>query len=159
MSGARRATAADAGELVRLRAVLLGSMAGHDPDDDGWREAVARTLRERLDEPDPTMAAFVVEAPDRPGRLAACATGTVERRLGGPGDPDGLIGYLFNVATHPGYRRRGYSRACVTALLDWYRERGVGVVDLRAAREAEPLYASLGFLRTSDPAMRLRLAP
>lgn len=43
------------------------------------------------------------------------------------------------------------------ALLDWFRERGVRRVDLRASEEGEPLYASLGFVRTPDPAMRLTL--
>lgn len=109
MIKARRATGADAGELVRLRAVMLASMTG-------------------------------------------------EERLSSPGNPEGLFGYVFNVATDPAHRRRGYSRACVTALVDWYRERGVGIVDLRASAAAEPLYASLGFVRAGDPAMRLRLA-
>lgn len=154
MIGARRATAADAAELVRLRAVMLASMTGREPVDDGWRRAAGERLRARLDEPDPRMLAFVVDAPG--GGLAACATGTVEERLGGPGNPHGLVGYVFNVVTDPGHRRRGYSRACVTALVEWYRERGITTVDLRSSPEAEALYASLGFVRTSDPAMRLR---
>ena len=62
---------------------------------------------------------------------------------------------MFNVATDPAYRRRGYSRHCTTAVLDWYRSRGIRTVDLRATSQAEPLYRSLGFRRTSDPAMRL----
>ncbi|MGI5271530.1 GNAT family N-acetyltransferase [Nonomuraea sp. CA-218870] len=155
MIGARRATAADAAELVRLREVLLASMGGPWPDD-GWRAATEARLRARLDEPDPRLLAFVVDAPG--GGLAACATGTVEERLGGPGNPEGLVGYVFNVATHPEHRRRGCSRACVTALVEWYREYGVATVDLRASAEGEPLYSSLGFVRTPDPAMRLRLA-
>ncbi|MFG1947133.1 GNAT family N-acetyltransferase [Nonomuraea sp. NPDC048826] len=154
MITARRATPADADELVRLRAVLLASMAGHEPPDDGWRETAGKRLRARLGEPEPRLLAFVVDAPG--GGLAACATGTVEERLGGPGNPEGMVGYVFNVATHPEHRRRGYSRACVTALVEWYREHDVRTVDLRSSAEGEPLYASLGFVRTSDPAMRLR---
>ncbi|WP_219463501.1 GNAT family N-acetyltransferase [Nonomuraea rhizosphaerae] len=158
VSEARRATAADAAELARLRGVLLTSMnGGEELPANGWREAVEKTLRRRLDEPDPTMAAFVVDSTGEPGRLAACAVGTIDLRLGGPGNHSGEMGYVFSVATDPGQRRRGYSRACVTALLDWYRERGIKVVDLRASAEAEPLYLSLGFARTSDPAMRLKL--
>lgn len=42
-------------------------------------------------------------------------------------------------------------------LLDWFRERDVPQVDLNASAEAEPLYASLGFVRKPDPSMRLRL--
>ncbi|GAB1646384.1 GNAT family N-acetyltransferase [Krasilnikovia sp. MM14-A1259] len=100
---------------------------------------------------------FVVAQPDAPNRLAACAVGTVETRLGGPGNPSGMTGYIFNVATDPAHRRRGYSRSCTTALLDWYRARGIVTVDLRATPEAEWLYRSLGFVRTPDPAMRLQL--
>ncbi|WP_326558214.1 GNAT family N-acetyltransferase [Micromonospora sp. NBC_01796] len=155
----RRATVADAGELVRLRAVMLAAMAGHEPVGDDWRRAAARTLRTRLAGPDPTLVAFVVERSDRPGSLAACAVGAVEFRLGGPDNPSGATGYVFNVATDPAHRRRGYSRACVTAVLDWYRDRGIRTVDLRASRQGEPLYESLGFVRTADPAMRLRLPP
>jgi GNAT superfamily N-acetyltransferase len=76
------------------------------------------------------------------------------QRLPGPNDPTGLRGYVYNVATDAAYRRRGFSRACLRGLLDWFDDHGVGTVDLRASRDGEPLYASLGFVRTRDPAMR-----
>jgi GNAT superfamily N-acetyltransferase len=65
---------------------------------------------------------------------------------------------VFNVATDPGFRRRGYSRACMEALLGWYRQRGVARIDLRASPDGEPLYRALGFTPTAGRAMRL-LAP
>lgn len=160
MGEARRATAEDAGELVRLRGVMLAGVNGREPVDDGWQQAAREALRRRLEEPEPTLVAFVVEQPGRPegaDTLAACVVGAVQHRLGGPGNPSGESGYVFSVATDPEHRRRGYSRRCMTALLGWYRERGIRVVDLRASPEAEPLYRSLGFVRTPDPAMRLRL--
>lgn len=157
MSEVRAATSADATELVRLRAVLLAGVEGRVPVDDGWRRAATETLRARLAESVPSLAAFVVDRPDQAGGLAACAVGTIEYRLGGPGNPSGEVGYVYNVATDPDQRRRGYSRLCVAALLDWFRERGIRTVDLRATPVAEPLYRSLGFVRTADPAMRLRL--
>jgi hypothetical protein len=43
-------------------------------------------------------------------------------------------------------------------LLEWFRSRGVGLVDLRASTDGEPLYSDLGFKRTADPAMRLRMS-
>ncbi|MBU2665416.1 GNAT family N-acetyltransferase [Actinoplanes bogorensis] len=149
----RRATAADAAELVRLRAVLFDIPEGSD--ENGWRRSAASILVRRLSAPSPTMAAFVVDRGS--GQLAACAVGIIEERLGGPANPAGLVGYMLNVATDPADRRRGYSRACTSALVDWFRAQGAGVADLRATPTAEPLYSSLGFTRTSDPAMRLRL--
>jgi GNAT superfamily N-acetyltransferase len=136
-------------------------------DDVGWMPQAVAYLREHLADPDAGLGVFVVE---RPGaiedgtagggsgrRLAACAAGTVEHRLAGPGNPQGLMGHVFNVSTDGDMRRRGYARACVMALLDWYRERGVHKIDLHATPDGEPLYASLGFVRNPDPAMRLRM--
>lgn len=127
----------------------------HGPNPDvSWQPAAVATLRARLADPDGDLTAFVV---DRPGGLAACAVGTVEYRLGGPGNPQGVSGYVFSVATDPDMRRRGHSRACMEALLAWFESRGVRKIDLRASSEGEPLYTSLGFARTPDPAMRLTL--
>lgn len=152
---ARRAQPDDAAELVRLREVLLRSF-GSDGWNDDWRETSRQTLVRRLAGPEPTMAAFVVDRPG--GGLAACVVGTIEERLGSPIDPAGRSGYVFNVATDPDQRRRGYSRLCMTALVDWFRSRGIRRIDLRASPEGEPLYLSLGFVRTEDPAMRLHLS-
>ncbi|MEV7868360.1 GNAT family N-acetyltransferase [Streptomyces sp. NPDC088124] len=163
MSLARRATPADAGELVRLRAIMLDSVHGPDPDAD-WQPPATETLRIRLADPDGDLAAFVVDRPGdgTPGNgtatgtgLAACAIGVIEQRLGSPGNPLGLVGHVFSVATDIDMRRRGYSRACMEALLDWYRSRGVRKIGLHASEEGEPLYASLGFVRNPAPAMRL----
>ncbi|MEU4240289.1 GNAT family N-acetyltransferase [Actinoplanes sp. NPDC026619] len=151
---ARQAGPEDADELVRLRAVLLRSM--HQPHwSDDWREPARQALLDELATAK-TMTAFVVDRPGGDG-LAACVLGTIETRLGGPGNPDGRSGYVFSVATDPDMRRRGFSRACMTALLEWFRQQGIHKVDLRASTDGEPLHRSLGFARTTDPAMRLRL--
>ncbi|MGK5681605.1 GNAT family N-acetyltransferase [Actinoplanes sp. URMC 104] len=155
MINARRATTDDATELVRLRGVLLGVADGSD--EGGWREASRQILLRRLGSPAPTMAGFVVDQPGGAGRLAACAVGILDERLGKPSNPGGLVGYMLNVATDPAHRRRGYARACTAALLEWFRSQGAGSVDLRATPDAEALYASQGFERTADPSMRLHL--
>ncbi|MGX1407638.1 GNAT superfamily N-acetyltransferase [Streptomyces ambofaciens] len=81
--------------------------------------------------------------------------GTLEYRIGGPDRPaNGLIGYVFSVATDPDARRRGYARACMDELLEWFRERGAGHVMLTASPDAEPLYASMGFTHDTTPSMR-----
>jgi GNAT superfamily N-acetyltransferase len=153
----RRAVVDDAWELVRLRGQMLAAMNGREPEPGPWQDAVAQTLRQRLADVDGDLAAFVVGKPDRPGKLAACVVGLIERRLGGPDNPSGEFGYVLNVATDPGYRRRGYSRACVEALLGWYRRRGVAKIELRSSAEAEPLYRALGFVPTPAPTLRLTI--
>jgi GNAT superfamily N-acetyltransferase len=129
-----------------------------DPESDiGWHAESLPGLRSRLADPDGDFAAFVVDRPGRPGELASLVVGTVDYRIGRAGNPRGVIGCVFSVATDPDQRRRGYARACMEVLLDWFRERGAGSVDLNASAEAEPLYASLGFVRKPDPSMRLSL--
>ena len=166
MIDVRRAGPADADELIRLRAVMLASMTGTEPTPGPWQRTGADLIRRQLTDPAGSMAAFVVDDPgpprlaaraghDRePPRLAACVVGAIDQRLPGPHNPTGRVGYVYNVATDPGHRRRGYSRACLTALLSWFDGQGVTTVDLRASADGEPLYADLGFVRTRDPAMR-----
>ncbi|MGP4048085.1 GNAT family N-acetyltransferase [Streptomyces sp. 2A115] len=156
MSLVRRAVPEDAEELLRLRQVMIDSMAGSDSSTQ-WHAESLPTVRGRLADPHGGFAAFVVDHPERPGVLAALVVGTLEYRIGRAGNPHGRVGYVFSVATDPDVRRRGYARACMEVLLDWFREKGVAQVDLNASSEAEPLYASLGFVRKPDPSMRLRL--
>ncbi|GAA3821571.1 GNAT family N-acetyltransferase [Streptomyces coacervatus] len=156
MSLVRRAVPEDAPEVLRLRQVMIDSMPGSDPATD-WHEESLPGLRERLGEADGSFAAFVVDHPERPGALAALVAGTVDYRIGKAGDPHGTVGYVFSVATDPDARRRGYARACMDTLLDWFRERGAARVHLTASAEAEPLYVSLGFKPKPDPLLELRL--
>ncbi|WP_030382909.1 MULTISPECIES: GNAT family N-acetyltransferase [unclassified Streptomyces] len=161
MSLVRRAAPEDAEEVLRLRQVMLDSVfpTGREKPPTDWHTESLPTLRARLADPDGGLAAFVVDHPDpeRPGMLAALVVGTLEYRIGRAGNPHGRVGHVFSVATDPGARRRGYARACMEALLDWFREQGTGQVDLNASAAAEPLYASLGFVRKPDPSMRLQL--
>ncbi|MEU9730246.1 GNAT family N-acetyltransferase [Streptomyces sp. NPDC048002] len=156
MSLVRRATPEDAPEVLRLRQVMIDSLASARGATD-WHAESLPALRDRLAAPDGQFAAFVVDDPERPGTLAALAAGTLEYRIGRADNPHGLIGYVFSVATDPAARRRGYARVCMEGLLDWFRERGAGYVMLTASPDAEPLYASLGFTRDTDPSMRLHL--
>ncbi|MFF1709212.1 GNAT family N-acetyltransferase [Streptomyces sp. NPDC058268] len=177
MSVVRRATPEDAEELLRLRQVMIDSMfangsAAAIESDTSWHAESLIVVRARLAEREGNFAAFVIDRPDRPGRpgqpdqpgppeqprkLAALVVGTLDYRIGRAGNPRGVVGQVFSVATDPDQRRRGYARACMEVLLDWFRERGAGSVDLNASAEAEPLYASLGFVRKPDPSMRLSL--
>ncbi|MFC5953488.1 GNAT family N-acetyltransferase [Streptomyces pratens] len=151
----RRAVPGDAEEVLRLRQVMIDSMARSSPATD-WHADALPVLRAKLAEPAGPFAAFVVDHPER-GGLSTLAAGTIEYRIGGAHDPHGTDGYVFSVATDPDARRRGHARACMEALLEWFRERGARRIRLTASSQAEPLYASMGFTRRPDPLLELRL--
>lgn len=162
MSVVRRAMPEDAEELIRLRQVMIDSVfatgsatAVAAESDTGWHAESLSVVRSKLADPEGDFVAFVIDCPGQPGSLAALVVGALEYRIGRAGNPRGVVGYVFSVATDPDQRRRGYARACMEVLLDWFRERGAGSVDLNTSAEAEPLYASLGFVRKPDPSMRL----
>ena len=152
----RRAGANDAAELIRLRVVMLSAMDDAPVPPDEWSDRAIESLRRRLPAADAHIAAFVVDHPAGSG-LAACATGVIEERLGAPSNPTGLVGYIFNVATDPDFRRRGHATACLTALLSWFAERDVPQVRLRASQDGLPLYEKLGFTLETGPALQLRI--
>ena len=57
-------------------------------------------------------------------------------------------GEIVNVATHPDYRRCGYARAVLLALLEKARQDGIVTLTLEVRESnaaAQALYASLGF--------------
>ena len=150
---ARRAVAGDEGEVARLRLEMSSTLFG--PTEEGpWTGESLGRLARWLADPDATTAAFVVDAPDGRG-LAASVIGTYYERLPGPRNPSGLSGYVYGVATDSRWRRRGCSRAAMTALLDWFDQRGVPRIELHASEYGEGLYRQLGFTDPGGVALQL----
>jgi ribosomal protein S18 acetylase RimI-like enzyme len=151
----RRAGVADAAALTRLRALMLSDMglltAGSDP---AWRDQAEEWFGVRLADR-ANFAAFVV---DKPGvGVVSCAAGICDHHAPGPGNPGGVQGHVFNMSTEPGHRRRGCARACLEALLAWFRdETGAGVISLSATSDGVALYRSLGFTEPRQPYLQLR---
>ncbi|MDA1362016.1 GNAT family N-acetyltransferase [Glycomyces luteolus] len=58
------------------------------------------------------------------------------------------------MVTDPQWRKRGYSRSCTQALLDWFADQNVHVLELLASEQGEGLYKELGFTVSPEPAMR-----
>ena len=77
----------------------------------------------------------------------------------GPRDLGDRLAFAYNVYTEPAYRRRGLGRMIMDAIHAWCREAGVGSVGLHASRSGRPLYESLGYRESPDPAMYLALSP
>ena len=139
----RRASVEDAWELTRLRRVMLKNF--QDIHDDLWEYACKDAFEQALADPDGMIQAFVVDAGDFPGKLAACSVGLIEQRLPSPDNHSGLIGYIQSVSTDPDYRRRGYARTAVEATLEWLDSCGVPKTELTASSMGDDLYRELGF--------------
>ena len=153
----RRASAADAPALTRLRELMLSDMgmltAAADPS---WRSQAEAWFARRLDDKD-GFAAFVIEHPTL--GPVSCAAGVCDQHAPGPGNPGGVQGHVFNVSTDPQLRGRGYARACLEALLAWFRDETTArVINMNATGDGIALYRSLGFTEPRYPALQLRLA-
>jgi GNAT superfamily N-acetyltransferase len=126
--------------------------AGADP---GWQDKAEAWFAQRLDDKD-DFAAFVIEDLDL--GVVSCAAGVCDRHAPGPGNPGGVQGLVFNMSTDPRRRRRGCARACLDALLAWFRdETKARVINLNATGDGIALYRSLGFTEPRYRALQLRL--
>ncbi|MGZ0149995.1 GNAT family N-acetyltransferase [Kribbella sp. WER1] len=151
----RRAGANDAGSLVELRALMLSAMGADVGGPDApWRIEAREWFAGQLASPE-TFAAYVVE--DSNAGVVAGAAGNVHAHPPGPRDASTVRGHLYNVSTHPDFRRRGLAKACVAALVDWFRdETAVGQIELHATDDGIDLYRGLGFIETTYPTLRFR---
>jgi GNAT superfamily N-acetyltransferase len=153
----RQAGPDDADEVIRLAQVMfdeLGLSDGATATNSSWREHADARFRAGLDEG--TVAAFVIDAPDAPGRLVASAAASISQRLPTPMG-GGRNAYVQWVATEPEWRRQGLARHVMVELVEWARAQGVGMVDLHASADGAPLYAELGFRPGPNPELRLRI--
>jgi ribosomal protein S18 acetylase RimI-like enzyme len=152
----RRAQVEDAPALTRLRAVMFdGTGIAAGDTDAAWQSAAETWFRQHLAYRD-HVAAFVIDEPGL-GPISA-AVGILDDRPPGPPTLSGVRGYVSSVATDPRWRRHGYARACLDALLLWFRrDTAVEIVELKASPDGVALYSSLGFRDCTDPTLRLTI--
>jgi GNAT superfamily N-acetyltransferase len=143
----RQATAADIPDLVRLRRVMFESM--------GYDDA------RQLNAADGAADAYFAEAILRGefyGWLAHTAAGAavgsggvvVDQHPPGPNNLSGRVGYVMNVVTVPGYRRRGIARRVMEAILRWLAAQDVRRITLHATEVGRPLYEQFGFVAGNE---------
>ncbi len=77
--------------------------------------------------------------------IVSCAFLLIVEKPMSPAFINGRTGVVLNVFTCPPYRRRGYARAIMEALLSEAREREISVIELKATDDGYPLYRSVGF--------------
>lgn len=147
----RQATVADIPDLVRLRRVMFESMqvatpAKLDTAESAWVDYFAEAI------PAETFYGWLAVTPE--DKVVSVCGVVIDQHPPAPGNLSGLIGYVMNVVTIPGYRRRGLARRVTQAALSWLDERGIRRVTLHATEVGQPLYESLGFEPVLDE-MRL----
>jgi GNAT superfamily N-acetyltransferase len=150
----RRAEPADAGDLTRLRALMITAMGG-DPTVPGWAAACESAFARRLAEPD-RFAAWLVEVDGRP---VSSGVGWLEEHMPSPGCFDGRRGHVASMSTEPAHQRRGHARLVLTALMDWFASLEVPRVDLRATADGRPLYEAMGFRELGGATMAWTASP
>ena len=141
---------------MRLRSLMFSAMdADVGGQDAAWRVGATRWFLEQLARPE-DFAGFVMEHPV--DGVVCAALGSCDARAPSHNNVVGSHGHVFNICTDLAHRRRGYARACLTALLTWFQtDTGVRVVDLAATVEGVGLYQSAGFSERAFPSMRLRM--
>ena len=149
----RRALAADAADLARLRAMMFAEM-GVLETVPGWDRRAEEVLGFGL------ASARVVGVVAEVGAGAArrvVAGGVVQfdQRLPSPGDASTSRAYISSVCTEPAWRGRGLATDVVSELLVAAREGGVTVIELHATAQGCRVYERIGFdLSGSAPEMR-----
>jgi len=150
----REATEEDLDALAEQRNSMYRDMnpdLAFDPADHATRyKAWARKLMRRK-----KLIPFLVT--DSAGNPVAGGTVWIRENQPSPRYPVTEMPYLMSMYTDPAYRRKGLATMIVKHAIKLARARGYPRLVLHASEMGEPVYARLGFQRTTE--MRLALDP
>lgn len=76
----------------------------------------------------------------------------------GPISLDPRCGFVFNVYVDPAHRKQGLARRIMDAMHEHCRAEGIERMVLNASTFGRPLYEEMGYVVTTEPMMRIRLA-
>ena len=123
---------------------------------DHQAEQIEANLRDYFDEHinKDDLVAMVLEIEGNPVSIALLI---ISKKPANPGFVDGRVGTIMNVYTVPEYRKRGYSTALLSELINEAKKRQLGLINLLATDKAYHLYKKLGFQEDDDKAMEMKL--
>src|SRR5271157_970420 len=148
----RRASEADLDVLVEQRVSMYREMMTDiKPDFRAYGRRYRSWARKMMKRK--KLVSFLVIA----GRDKPVAGGSLWIRENQPSPrfPGTEIPYLMSMFTDPAHRRKGLATLVVKEATRWSRKHGYPRVTLHASNMGEPVYAKLGFQRTTE--MRLPL--
>lgn len=143
----RRATAADAEELARMRYAFRTAMAAHEEDEAAFVTRCALWMTERL-EPIGAWRCWVAE--DGAGAIRGHLWLQLIEKVPNPGPELESHAYITNVFVDPESRGAGAGRLLMVAALAFCREQGVDSVILWPTERSRTLYARHGFVEPDD---------
>jgi GNAT superfamily N-acetyltransferase len=147
----RLATPGDVEPLVRLRAAFLAELTGSDPHDPALLSAMSRYFAETLTTGDFQAYVAVVD-----GSIVATSGLIVRQNPPSAKNLEGLEGFVLNVFTASGFRRRGLATALIERTIAAARAARCGRVVLHTSDRAAPIYGRAGFVPVTSE-MRLDL--
>ena len=77
--------------------------------------------------------------------IVSCAFFLIVEKPMSPAFINGRTGMVLNVYTCPSYRRKGYAKIIMEALLSDAKKMEILVIELKATEDGYPLYHSVGF--------------
>lgn len=139
----RKAEAADAAELARLRECQLKEECAEITCD------LYGTLRDFFEESiaDGSFISWIVE---NDGEIIATSGLSFVRKPPYYSNPTGKIGVLSCMYTKPAYRRRGLSKKLLDIQIEEARTYGCGKVELTASPMGMLLYSDYGFAENKN---------
>ena len=128
-------------ELAGLRLAYLQEDLGEISESDlqSLKEALPQYFRNHLNRD-----LFVYVAREV-GEILACAFLLVVEKPMSPMFITGKTGTVLNVYTKPEYRKRGYAKQLMDALLEDAKANDLSVIELKATEDGYQLYKSVGF--------------
>ena len=136
-----RAGTAEIDALVQMRLGYLEE--DHGPLDPGDAQTILESLpdyfRRHLDK---DLTAYVIREDQE---IVACAFLLVVEKPMSPAFINGKTGTVLSVFTRPEFRRKGYARRIMEALLADAKEMELSVVELKATEDGYALYRAVGF--------------
>ncbi len=116
-------------------------------DNGSLEHSVAETIRNNL--PDyfrehlnKDLFAYVIR---EDGIIVSCAFLLIVMKPMSPSFINGKTATVLNVYTRPAYRRRGYARMLMDAMIIDAKKQNIDVIELKATEDGYHLYRSVGF--------------
>lgn len=145
------ATTADVRIMADMRIQFLTELVGTQPKVtvELLRASLEKVFKETLE--NSTYIGWLAKDGD-----TVIATGgmTIIKRPGSFKNPEGVTGYIMNMFTLPGYRRKGISTALLHKLTDTGHKMGINAFELHATKDGEPVYKQHGFSLHHEPTYR-----